>query len=108
MAPAQPLKVIIIGAGIVGLATATCLAQDLAHTCAVVVLEGRDSLREVGAGIQIPPNAARVIVAMGLRRRFEEHTGAVDWLQLRRFDTGEISRRPRNVNGFSEKWDGAP
>ncbi|MBA4490023.1 FAD-dependent oxidoreductase [Paracoccus sp. S1E-3] len=53
----------IIGAGVAGLTVAAALAQRGAH---VRVLERADALREVGAGLQISPNAGRVLEALGL------------------------------------------
>ena len=57
------LSVAIIGAGIAGLTAATALA---ARGARVTVLERSDALREVGAGLQISPNAVRVFDALGL------------------------------------------
>ena len=53
----------IIGAGVAGLTVATALAQRGAR---VRVHERADALREVGAGLQISPNAGRVLDALGL------------------------------------------
>ncbi len=56
-------KVMVLGAGIAGLATATALARRGAQ---VTVLEQADEIREVGAGLQISPNGTRVLHALGL------------------------------------------
>lgn len=56
-------EVTILGAGVAGLA----LARALALTgWQVLVLEQADAIREVGAGLQIGPNGAAVIDALGL------------------------------------------
>ncbi|AVO45379.1 FAD-dependent monooxygenase [Phreatobacter cathodiphilus] len=55
--------VTIAGAGIGGLTAALCLARA---GFAVTVLERAPALEEVGAGIQLSPNASRVLIALGL------------------------------------------
>ncbi|MFM2354322.1 MAG: hypothetical protein RLZZ528_58 [Pseudomonadota bacterium] len=55
--------VTVVGAGIAGLAVALALAL---RGAAVTVLEQAPELREVGAGLQIAPNGARALDALGL------------------------------------------
>ncbi|CAN0106005.1 unnamed protein product, partial [Chrysoparadoxa australica] len=57
------MKIIISGGGIGGLTTALCC---LHHGHEVTVLEAAPELSEVGAGIQLPPNAMKVFAALGL------------------------------------------
>lgn len=57
------LKVIIVGAGLGGLAVGINLRQR-GHI--VTILEGASELGEVGAGIQIPPNSVKLLAKMGL------------------------------------------
>ena len=57
------LSVTVIGAGVAGLAVATAFAL---RGAAVTVLEQADAIREVGAGLQISPNGAVVLRALGL------------------------------------------
>lgn len=61
-------RILIAGAGIGGLAAATALAQ---RGCEVKVLEAAKEFGEVGAGIQLGPNAMRVIAALGLERQVQ-------------------------------------
>ena len=56
-------QVTVIGAGVAGLAVSLALAR---HGAEVTVLEQADAIREVGAGLQISPNAACVLQALGL------------------------------------------
>ena len=57
------VSVAVIGGGIGGLTAALCLHKIGFD---VHVYEQARVLREVGAGINVPPNAARVIHALGL------------------------------------------
>ncbi|WP_045390282.1 FAD-dependent oxidoreductase [Falsirhodobacter sp. alg1] len=56
-------KAIILGAGIAGLATARALAL---RGWDVQVYEQAPALTDIGAGLQIGPNGARVLAALGL------------------------------------------
>lgn len=61
-------SIVVAGAGIGGLTAALALA---AKGFQVVVLERTGRLDEVGAGLQLSPNASRVLVDLGLRSRLE-------------------------------------
>ncbi len=56
------LEVLVLGGGIAGLAAACALAQ---RGASVTVLEQAAAFKEVGAGLQISPNGARVLSALG-------------------------------------------
>jgi salicylate hydroxylase len=58
--------IVIAGAGIGGLTAALALA---ARGFRIVVLEKAERLEEVGAGLQLSPNASRVLVELGLTER---------------------------------------
>ena len=60
--------IVIAGAGIGGLTAALALA---ARGFRIVVLEKAERLEEVGAGLQLSPNASRVLVELGLTERLE-------------------------------------
>ena len=62
---ARNIRVAIIGAGIGGLAAAGALRQ---HGFEVVVYERASALGEVGAGIQLGPNAVKVLRALGIEQ----------------------------------------
>jgi salicylate hydroxylase len=69
----RPPRVAIVGAGLGGLFAAVALARA---GCAVTVLERAAAPAEVGAGVQISPNAARLLERIGalepaLARGFE-------------------------------------
>ena len=58
--------IIVAGAGIGGLTAALSLA---AKGFRVVILEKAERLEEAGAGLQLSPNASRILVDLGLRPR---------------------------------------
>jgi salicylate hydroxylase len=66
MAPSR--TIIVAGAGIGGLTASLALA---AQGFRVVVLEKADRLDEVGAGLQLSPNASRVLIGLGLGPRLD-------------------------------------
>ena len=57
------LPILISGAGIGGLTTALCLA---ARGFRVNLVEKRTRLEEVGAGLQLSPNASHILIGLGL------------------------------------------
>lgn len=57
------MKIIVSGAGIGGLTAALCFVHQGAE---VTVLERAPELGDVGAGIQVPPNAMKVFENLGL------------------------------------------
>lgn len=68
--------VAIVGAGIAGLTAALCLARK---GIASHILEQADRLEEVGAGLQISPNASSVLAMLGLLPALESQ-----WLEPER------------------------
>ena len=63
------MKILISGGGVGGL---TAALSFLHHGADVTVLEQAPELNEMGAGIQIPPNAMKVFAALGLDRELAE------------------------------------
>ena len=64
------IRIIVIGAGIGGLAAALTLGRSGFE---VQLFEQASVLREIGAGVQISPNATRILRRLGLEeplRRF--------------------------------------
>ena len=66
---ASARHVIVAGAGIAGLTAALALARTGLR---VTMLEQAAKLEETGAGIQLGPNASRVLIALGLRERLAQ------------------------------------
>lgn len=70
----------IVGGGIAGLTTALCLAH---HTMPSIVYERAKAFDEVGAGIQLSPNAIEILRALGLLERLQSYAVAPRRIRLR-------------------------
>ena len=79
-------SVTLVGAGVAGLAAARALAMRGAK---VTVLEQADAIREVGAGLQISPNGACVLRALGLQDALEAASMRAVAVQLIDGPTGD-------------------
>jgi len=82
----QGREITVLGAGVAGLAAALALARKGAS---VTVLEQADAIREVGAGLQISPNAAVVLRALGLGAGLDALNARAMAVELRDGLTGE-------------------
>ncbi|KAJ5151590.1 hypothetical protein N7492_009885 [Penicillium capsulatum] len=100
----QPLSVIVVGAGLGGLATAIALARDHHQ---VTIYEQANQLAEVGAGIQIPPNSSRLLLQLGLGPYLEKFVTQPESILVRRWQNGKIIGRTRLDPQFREQF-GAP
>jgi len=86
------MKVLIVGAGIGGLAAALSLHQAGFEVC---IFERASEVGEVGAGIQISPNGARVLHALGLASALDAVAFRPAAVELRLHKSGfMVSRRP--------------
>ncbi len=74
------MKVLVAGGGIGGVTAALAL---LRHGIEVKVLEQAPSLGEVGAGIQISPNSARVLHALDLLAQVEQFAFRPERIEMR-------------------------
>lgn len=79
-------EIAIIGAGIGGLTAALALVR---RGLAVDVYERADALAEVGAGVQMSPNATRVLFDLGLSERLAEVAARPAGKQVRLWNTGQ-------------------
>jgi len=96
--------VIIAGAGIGGLTAALALAQ---RGFEITVLEAAERLEEVGAGLQLSPNAARVLLALGIAERLKPHVVIPEHLVVRNARSGRLLAQGP-LGASSAKRYGAP
>jgi salicylate hydroxylase len=84
--------IIVAGAGIGGMTAALALARQGFR---VVVLEKAPRLEEAGAGLQLSPNASRVLIDLGLQPRLAPRAVTPDAISLISARSGgEIVRMP--------------
>ena len=84
----KPLSIAIVGAGIGGLAAATLLRRA-GHE--VHVFEQAAQFARVGAGIQMAPNAMKVLRLLGVEEQLVNKAFQADYALSRAWDTGEPS-----------------
>lgn len=98
------MRAIISGAGIGGLTAALCF---LHHGAEVTVLERAPELGEVGAGIQLPPNAMKVFQTLGFEDALVDIAFRPEALEARMGRSGlELFNIPV-ANAAIKRW-GAP
>jgi len=84
----QNRKILIVGAGIGGLAAAVILSQRGAR---VTVLDQTEAITEVGAGLQISPNGFAVLRAMGLGEAARAAAVAASGVTLHDYRKGAVT-----------------
>jgi salicylate hydroxylase len=89
MRSARP-TVAVVGAGIGGLTLAAALARAGIHC---EVFEQARCLAEVGAGIQVAPNAVRLLHRLGLERQLHAQAVRPRAIELRRWDNDRLLTR---------------
>ncbi len=82
----RPMKILIAGGGIGGLTAALALLQR-GHE--VEVYEQAQALGEVGAGVQISPNGARVLYELGVGEKITAASCETPGKEVRLWSTGQ-------------------
>ena len=100
----QSQRILIAGAGIGGLAAASCLMKAGHH---VEIYEQAPQLAEVGAGIQISANAMHVLRHLGLEQAIGKVGVRPGAYEFRLHDTGELIQR-FPLSDEHERLNGAP
>src|SRR5262245_12869715 len=104
MAKDRPYRIVVIGAGIGGLAAANALHQ---RGIEVEVYERSPKLEEVGAGIQVGPNGVKVFRALGLGEALQRNAfEPINQISITWDDASLRSRVP--FRGVAETKYGAP
>lgn len=83
------MKIAIVGGGIGGLTAALALSES-AHD--ITVFERSAGIREIGAGVQISPNAGRLLHSLGLGAAYSEISVHPQRVVLRRWEDDSIIR----------------
>jgi salicylate hydroxylase len=83
------MKIALVGGGIGGLTAAHALSQS-SHE--VTVFERSAGIREIGAGVQISPNASRLLHSLGLSQAYSEIAVYPERVIFRRWEDDSILR----------------
>ncbi|TCD67182.1 hypothetical protein EIP91_000408 [Steccherinum ochraceum] len=84
------LSLIVVGGGIGGLSAAVQLSRA-GHS--VTVLEGARATEDTGAGINVPPNAARILSNLGLGELLHKYGVYPSAIVYRRYENGQVLAR---------------
>lgn len=86
----SPMKIAIIGGGIGGLCTALFIHQRCGESVDIDVYEQAAQYKEIGAGIGIGVNAAKLLHKLGIGQAVTKIAGKRSkiWITFRKFDDG--------------------
>ncbi|KIW16953.1 hypothetical protein PV08_04144 [Exophiala spinifera] len=96
------LDIIVVGAGLGGLAAAIALARR-GHK--VTVFEQAPELGEVGAGIQIPSNSTRLLIKWGLEPFLASKIVKPGHIAFRRWEDGKTIGLTKLIPHFEREFD---
>src|SRR5271156_2972255 len=96
-------RILIVGGGIGGLSAALALERRGAE---VIVCEQSPVHSEIGAGLNLTPNAVKAFRALGLGQQIEDIGWGSEWLMIRSWKSGRYISRNRRGE-YRQKF-GAP
>lgn len=102
--PPSETQIAIAGAGIGGLCAALSLAQRGIQS---VIFERAPALAEVGAGLQLSPNAMRVLDRLGLSKQVHAVASAPEAARIRRATDQRLLLHMPLGDAATQRW-GAP
>jgi salicylate hydroxylase len=100
---ARAPRIAIVGGGIGGLAAALALERRGAQ---VIVAEQSGALSEIGAGLNLTPNAVKALRALGVEHAVNAIASGSEFLNIRSWKSGRYVSRMRRGD-FKQKF-GAP
>lgn len=81
------MKVIIVGAGIAGLSLAIALTRSKHQ---VILVESASQLAELGAGVQLTPQAVKYLFRWGLKDDLMAESIIPDHMYIRHYEDGNL------------------
>ncbi len=100
----QDAPFLIAGAGIGGLTTALALGRA-GYPC--LVIEQRTQIEDIGAGLQLSPNASRILINLGLEPILTRFAATPERLQVQEGTSGETLSSMTLGTAMTERF-GAP
>ena len=88
-------RIAIVGGGIGGLAAALALERRGAEA---IVCEQAPALSEIGAGLNLTPNAVKALRALGLDDEIEAIGSGSEYMLMRSWNRAASSRAPGAAN----------
>src|SRR2546430_15487286 len=96
-------RIAIVGGGVGGLATALALERQRAE---IVICEQSPALNEIGAGLNLSPNALMALRVLGVEDAVIARGSESDFMVIRNWKSGRIISRMRR-GAFRQQF-GAP
>ncbi|OAP54545.1 hypothetical protein AYL99_10993 [Fonsecaea erecta] len=100
--PTDRLRVVVVGAGLGGLAAAIAIYRS--GLAEVQVLEAASKLGELGAGIQVSPNCSRLLIRWGVGKYLDDAVVLPRYGRVVRWQNGEVLSQAPMMPQIQEKY----